>query len=190
MDLIHLQWRKTDKRIKRFLRRRLRPALRRRIRSVRTAAKPLVPRTLRPAARKIYYFPADTIEVLLGRRDALVPPKGSIFIGEGDFKRRGDRFFRHFLNPGELKPYERVLDVGCGQGRMAVPLTSYLSSGVYEGFDVVPQAIQWCQKNITSRYPNFRFREVSEIYNKEYNPGGQRKASEYKFPYEDESFDF
>ena len=158
---------------------------------VRTVAKPFVPRRLRPAARKIYYLPADALDSVLGRRDVLVPPMGSIFVGRGDFKRTGNRFFRHFLERGGLKPDEHVLEVGCGVGRMARPLTSYLSSSArYEGFDVVPQAIRWCQKNITPRYPNFRFRLAEDIYNKEYNPAGKLKASEYKFPYEDESFDF
>jgi ubiquinone/menaquinone biosynthesis C-methylase UbiE len=183
--------REAVKRVKRLLRRRLRPAVRRRMRSVRTVAKPFVPRRLRPAARKIYYFPADALDSVLGRRGALVPPKGSIFVGRGDFERTGNRFFRHFLDLGGLRPDEHVLEVGCGLGRMAVPLMSYLSSsGRYEGFDVVPQAIRWCQKNITPRHSNFRFRVAEDIYNKEYNPAGKLRASEYKFPYEDESFDF
>ena len=52
-----------------------------------------------------------------------------------------------------------------------------------------PKGIAWCRENITSRYPNFRFR-VADIKNKEYNPGGRFAASEYRFPYADASFDF
>ncbi len=172
--------------VKRLVRRRIRPAVRR---TVKAAAKRFVPRRIRPAARKIYFFPADTLDLLLGRRDALTPPKGKIFHNPNAYKRIGNKFFRHFLDLGDLKPDERVLEVGCGIGRMAVPLTRYLDGGEYEGFDVMPEAIEWCQRNISSKYPNFRF-QVADIYNKEYNPRGTRRASDYEFPYEDESFEF
>ena len=127
---------------------------------------------------------------MLGRRDPLTPPKGRVFFGGGDFNRVGEEYFRYFVDLGGLSPDERVLDVGCGIGRMAVPLTRYLDDrGSYEGIDVFPKGIAWCQENITPRHPNFRFR-VADIKNKEYNPGGRFAASEYEFPYADASFDF
>lgn len=56
-----------------------------------------------------------------------------------------------------------MLDVGCGSGRMALPLTGYLNSeGRYAGFDISQKAIAWCQEHITSAHPNFQF-EVSDI---------------------------
>ncbi len=173
--------------LKRFVRRRIRLAVRR---TLKPAAKRFVPRRIRPAVRRIYFFPTDALTFLLGRRDALTPPKGKIFHNPNAFKRIGNEFFRHFLDLRNLKPDEHVLEVGCGTGRMAVPLTSYLrGGGEYEGFDVIPEALEWCQEHITSKYPNFRF-QVADVYNKEYNPEGVHKASEYEFPYEDESFDF
>lgn len=110
-------------------------------------------------------------------------------IGGGDYEVVGKEFFNFFLNLCELKPNERVLDVGCGLGRMAMPLTTYLRDGSYEGFDIVAESINWCKQNITRKYPNFQFR-LSDVYNKQYNPAGRYKASEYRFPYEDASFDF
>ncbi len=120
------------------------------------------------------------------------PPDDLIYVGEGPkaFERMGEEFFRHFVELGDLKPDEWVLDVGCGIGRMAIPLTGYLSGkGGYEGFDVVPKAIRWCEENITPEYPNFRFRLV-DIFNKRYNPKGKYRAENLAFPYEDASFDF
>jgi ubiquinone/menaquinone biosynthesis C-methylase UbiE len=91
---------------------------------------------------------------------------------------------------GKLDPDEKILDVGCGIGRMSVPLTSYMSNkGEYHGFDIVPEAVKWCQKNITPRFGNFRF-ELSDVYSEYYNKGGHYKAHEYKFPYETGCFDF
>jgi SAM-dependent methyltransferase len=150
----------------------------------------LIPSSVKPAARRVYYLPADALDSLLGRRKPLTPPKGKVFFGGGDFNRVGEEYFWYFVELGGLKPDERVLDVGCGIGRMAVPLTHYLDGrGSYEGFDVFPKGVAWCQEHITPKYPNFRFR-VANIHNKEYNPSGRFAASEYEFPYEDGSFDF
>ena len=51
------------------------------------------------------------------------------------------------------------------------------------------RAIEWCQRVITPRYPNFHFR-FSDIHNSFYNPRGRFRDFEYRFPYADESFDF
>jgi SAM-dependent methyltransferase len=168
------------------LRRRIRPVARR---TIKAADKRFIPRRIRPAVRRIYFFPTDALDFLLGRRDTLAPPKGRIFHNPNAYKRIGNEYFRYFVDLGGLKPDERVLEVECGIGRMAVPLTDHLWDGDYEGFDVMPGAIEWCQGNISSKYPNFRFR-LADVYNKEYNSGGTHRASEYESPYEDESFDF
>jgi SAM-dependent methyltransferase len=80
------------------------------------------------------------------------------------------------------------LDAGCGVGRVAIPLTKWLE-GSYEGFDVVPEAITWCQKNITPHRPNFRF-SLAKLRNQKYNRQETGDAAEYDWPYEDSSFDF
>jgi SAM-dependent methyltransferase len=72
---------------------------------------------------------------------------------------------------------------------MAVPLTEYLSSkGEYQGFDIVKNGIEWCQKKISSRYPNFHFRQV-DIRNDLYRSAGSNAAG-FRFPYDKEYFDF
>jgi|WetSurMetagenome_2_1015567.scaffolds.fasta_scaffold22595_3 SAM-dependent methyltransferase len=152
--------------------------------------KRLVPLRLQPVARRIYNFPMEVADRLSGRTDALTPPRHLMFVGGGNFKRSGERFKGFFIDLGGLKPQDRVLDVGCGVGRMAIPLTGYLDQqGSYEGFDIVGEGIRWCQKKITGRHPNFRF-QVADLYNKTYNPTGRYRAHEYPFPYPDASFDF
>lgn len=146
---------------------------------------------MKPIKRKISSLLEDTLISLLGRRDDLTPPQRTLFVGGyADFKGVGEEFLRYFVELGGLKPHERVLDVGCGIGRMAVPLTTYLDkNGSYEGFDIVADGIHWCRKKITPKYPHFRF-HLADVFNEKYNPHGRYRASEYHFPYERESFDF
>lgn len=151
---------------------------------------PAIPRPIRWTLRRIYLLPVDALERLSGPKDPMTPPKSRIFTGgvEG-FGRSGDRLVERLAEVTGLTPKSKVLDVGSGIGRLAVPLTRYLDEdGFYEGLDIVPTGIQWCTENITPRHPNFRF-TLADIHNSEYNPGGRLPASEYRFPYPDGHFD-
>jgi len=140
--------------------------------------------------RRIYFLPVDLFESLTGKRPAGIPPRGLIFVGYGDYIRQGQKFLQYFREYGELQPHHHVLDPGCGIGRMAYPLTSYLSAeGSYDGFDIVRTGIDWCNRNISTRYPNFRFKHI-DLYNKLYNTSTKTTAKEFDFPYNDNSFDF
>jgi ubiquinone/menaquinone biosynthesis C-methylase UbiE len=126
----------------------------------------------------------------LSLRDQLTPPKKMIFVGHGDFKKTGDEFLQYFIEKGGLKPDDQVLDVGAGIGRMALPLTEFLSEkGSYDGIDIVPKGIHWCSKKITPLFPKFQF-HLADIYNQLYHPKGKQQASAYRFPFNDASFDF
>jgi SAM-dependent methyltransferase len=146
----------------------------------------------RPPLQRLRYLllvPLAGVDVLLGRRRDLVPPRYLDFVGAGGFEAIGDEFLQYFIDIGGLRPQDRVLDVGCGVGRMARPLTKYLTTGSYEGFDIVSRGIHWCQNNISTRYPNFYF-QVADIRNRKYNPKGRFPPSEYRFPFKDGEFDF
>jgi SAM-dependent methyltransferase len=148
-----------------------------------------LPKPLKTFLKKLYYFPVDLLEMLT-KRDGMIPPRSMIFIGGGDFIKIGEGFKQHFIDLGHLQPNERVLDVGCGIGRMAIPLTNYLSAeGEYWGFDIVKKGIDWCQKRITPKFKNFHFLH-SDVYNRYYNLHGNIRAQDYRFPIENEFFDF
>ena len=118
----------------------------------------MIRKPLASTARTVLDLLGDACDRVTGRRDALTPPRRLQFVGGGDFRAVGQHFLHLFREVGDLRPDERVLDVGCGVGRIAAALTGYLSTKArYEGFDVVPEAIRWCQRAITSRHPNFRF---------------------------------
>jgi len=150
----------------------------------------LLPASFRLLARRIYFLPVDTYEYIAGKRPKGVPPRGKIFIGHGDYKKQGEKFLAYFQELAGLKPEHAVLDVGCGIGRMAVPLTHFLSiSGSYEGFDIVKSGIDWCKKHITTEFPNFRF-QYTGLYNQLYNTSDKADAGNFSFPYASGKFDF
>lgn len=141
-------------------------------------------------ARKILYFPLDFYNFVFRHDKDTLPPVWKNYSGDGDFQKIGNEFFKYFTDYKLINSKSKILDVGCGIGRMAIPLTKYLDiDGIYEGFDIMKESITWCQKNISKSYPNFNF-HFSNIYNKEYNPGGKYSGSDYKFPFEDNHFDF
>jgi ubiquinone/menaquinone biosynthesis C-methylase UbiE len=141
--------------------------------------------------RRIINFPRDSFDALIGRRDPLVPPHGLWFVGgEREYAATNDEFMRYFVELGRLEPDHRVLDVGCGIGVMASRLTKFLSpSGTYDGFDIVRIGIDWANKNIGSRFPNFRFIHT-DVFNKHYNARGRLDPNAFRFPYESDNFDF
>jgi ubiquinone/menaquinone biosynthesis C-methylase UbiE len=119
-----------------------------------------------------------------------LPPDELIQAVGGGFQRVAFEFLDYFIRLANLKPTERILDVGCGIGRMAYALAGYLSLlGRYQGFDVVDKLIEWPRRNISNTYPNFRFRKV-DLYNKWYNPTGKLRPDSFRFPYENNAFDF
>lgn len=120
-----------------------------------------------------------------------MPPWERHFIGDGDFRAIGVEFLQHFVRLGGLKPTDAVLEIGCGIGRMALPLTRYLAypQGRYEGVDIVADGTSWCSHNITPHYDNFRFTHL-DFYNQVYNPQGRQQPELVALPFLPESFDF
>lgn len=118
-----------------------------------------------------------------------VPPHALIQCGDGDFRAIGAEFLGHYVGRAGLQPNERVLEIGCGVGRMAVPLTQYLDErGSYDGIDVGAAGIAWCAATITPAYPNFRFVHL-DLAHPLYNPAGTLDAAAVRLPFGDGAFD-
>lgn len=128
----------------------------------------------------------DTLDVLCahlaGNRFLPAPPPELMTCGDGDFRAIGAEFLGHFVRLAGLAPHECVLNLGCGVGRMAIPLTQYLlEQGSSEGLDVDAAAIAWCARTITPVYPSFRFRHL-DVAHPLYDPNGALPADAVTLP--------
>jgi SAM-dependent methyltransferase len=154
---------------------------------------------IKQAATRLYHKGSGTRPVpssLSG--DDLVPPgwmfsdpdrvDGSHDVQE--FISIGESTIGWFIEYEGLAANHHVLDVGSGIGRMARPLTRHLTNGgSYDGIEIASYKVAYCRDVIGARFPNFRFHHA-DVFNKYYNPAGKVRASEYRFPFADNSFDF
>jgi SAM-dependent methyltransferase len=120
-----------------------------------------------------------------------IPPPDQLFVGDGDYRAIGAEFMGHAVHLGGLRRDAHVLDIGCGIGRLAVPLTQYIdpARGSYDGVDPVRSGIDWCASIVTPAYGNFRFHHL-DIRHAIYNPTGAIGGSEVVLPFGPAAFDF
>jgi len=161
------------------------------------AVRRVVAGPLKPVVKQAMCVAVDCADALLGRRTPLTPPSKLrvrvgpflTYIDSAKYRAVGEEFFGYLVDLCGLEPHHLVLDVGCGCGQTAAPLSRYLGPrGSYEGFDIDHAAIEWCRRSIGVRFPRFGF-TVADVSNAYYNPEGTRSSCEYRFPYEDASFD-
>jgi SAM-dependent methyltransferase len=161
-------------------------------RTVRGLVRTWTPPPVRSFVQVLSCSALDAIDLVAGRRDPLTPPRRLLRLStdpRSDFRSTGRTSVEFLVAQCRLRPDSRVLDVGCGVGRLAVALSGFLSAaGRYEGFDVVPAQIEWCQRHVAARFPNFQF-QLADVRNDAYNPGGHVRAADYVFPYDRASFD-
>ncbi|MBU3759696.1 MAG: class I SAM-dependent methyltransferase [Candidatus Omnitrophica bacterium] len=129
-------------------------------------------------------LPQDSSE-----KTALHPPAELVNLVGGDFASVGAEFLGYLKTLSRLRPEHAVLDIGSGCGRLAAPLSSYLGpGGRYEGIEIHAESVRWCRENIHSQSAPFRF-QTADIFNGFYNPQGSVAARDYRFPFEEGTFD-
>jgi SAM-dependent methyltransferase len=115
-----------------------------------------------------------------------LPPKRLRFMGESDqsFLSVGDQLVESLVDHVGLGEGARVLDIGCGYGRLAHALKRHGFSGSYLGVDVLRRHVRWCQKRLGDS--RFEFRHI-DIQNDRYNPKGELAVTDLDLG--DERFD-
>ena len=116
---------------------------------------------------------------MLSRKKPIPLPPGKYRMGGKHFK-NDDAFIRTAVRDVErlekfagLNENSRLLDWGCGAGRLAIGVREHFKSGRiadYHGVDVQPELIEWANANLSGQ--GFRFTCV-DVTNERYNPDGQ-----------------
>jgi ubiquinone/menaquinone biosynthesis C-methylase UbiE len=128
--------------------------------------------------------------------ESTLPPVEYMRLVSGDqpnlrehFERAGRQLAVHLGNREMLEPGARLLDIGCGCGRVARHLLGS-SIAAYAGFDRHRGMIEWAQSHIGSRDDRFRFQHVDVQSGYEELDGdvGTASAAQFVFPYEDGLF--
>lgn len=110
-------------------------------------------------------------------------------VGDGDFVLVGAQLTRNLQDYAGLKASDQVLDVGCGNGRVAEPLSALLAKGGggYIGFDISRAGIEACRRRFAGQ-PHMRFEHL-DVWNGEYNASGKLAEVDTVFPAADGSID-
>lgn len=150
--------------------------------TMKTLVKKFIPLPVRVRLKGLGYAFMDWYHPRAAKR---VPARTKTFIGEGNFVGIGDSFFRTLTKYG-FQPEHDILDIGCGQGRMARPLVGQLN-GRYCGVDINSEGIAWCRSQYDD-VPNFEFRHMN-VFNPLYNKSGAQSAQDCVLPLETGTFD-
>ncbi len=108
--------------------------------------------------------------------------------GGGRFARFGALIASYLQRYAGVTPSSRVLEIGCGCGRVAQGLVPLLEDGHYTGLDVERVALDAARSNRRLVGKAFRLEHL-DVQNPEYNPGGRAPAESFRFPLESGSFD-
>jgi ubiquinone/menaquinone biosynthesis C-methylase UbiE len=88
-----------------------------------------------------------------------------------------------------LHPKMTILEIGSGIGRDALQFVEILGQeGRFIGTDVTWDSVEWCQKNISTRYKNFQFHHFDAAHEL-YNPLGRMSSLDFSLPAADRSVD-
>ena len=109
---------------------------------------------------------------------------GAHFLEDADFVEGGVRDVRVLRRRAGLTRESRLLDWGCGAGRLAIGVKTLLGHVEdYHGIDIQPHLLEWARDNLTDEHTRFT---LVDAQNKRYNPSG---TTSYEIPAEPGSVD-
>jgi len=134
-----------------------------------------------------------TQERYVRHRGSILPPRRLRLCDE---KFKDDDYF---LKTAELEAerllarlgcttHSKVLEIGCGAGRLPIGILRKIGEIEYVGLDVLPDRIEWCRKYISGPHPSFQFRHLN-VYSERYNTNGKPIDGSFRFDYPSDYFD-
>lgn len=95
---------------------------------------------------------------------------------------------RRLIDNLQCTKKSRILDVGCGQGRLPIGILRLIGEVDYTGIDLHRNSIEWCKKYIGRANPSFKFKELN-LYNERYNKLGVKIDDKFRFDMNPKSAD-
>ena len=122
-------------------------------------------------------------------RGTVLPPRGMRF-NQADYQ--DDAFYLtsadseadRVVSTLGYTPDQYLVDLGCGQGRLAIGLARRFAVARYLGLDVSLRSIEWCRGAISARHPAYQFRHL-DVVNARYNPTGRPLTPAFRLPVPD-----
>ena len=109
--------------------------------------------------------------------------------GVDSFAQISDAHIRNLKNFIGISSEHSILEIGCGIGRDAIPLTKLLSkNGKYLGVDIIKRSVDFCNENISKNYKNFKFIHF-DVTDQLHNPTGTARTTDISLPIEKQSID-
>ena len=96
---------------------------------------------------------------------------GSEFKDDNYYLESAEKEANRLIDYFQCTQQSRILDVGCGQGRLPIGIFRVIGDINYIGIDVDLKSINWCKQYIELKHPFFKFKHLN-IYNERYNNNG------------------
>lgn len=153
----------------------------------------IVPKPLKLVVGPLYRGCLSGIDIIkrLGYYRSVIPPRHLRRSGINiqAYVSRGKIQAERCIKYGGLNSKTNMLEIGCGDGRLARTLINVITGGTYTGIEVNLNYVNFLNGEISRKYNNFRFIHA-DLFHSYYNPAGAQRTVEYLFPFQDESFDF
>jgi SAM-dependent methyltransferase len=94
---------------------------------------------------------------------------------------------RRLVELCDCKRQSRILDVGCGHGRLALGLLQVCPEVQYLGLDILKKNLHWCEKHFAA-YSQLQFLHL-DLHNERYNAGSSVINESFHFPLRDATWD-
>ncbi len=125
--------------------------------------------------------------------NSIIPAKelrsnGLTFHNDSFYIQTAETEARRLIEKLGCTPKSRILEIGCGQGRMVAGLLRLAGPVNYTGLDVHLPSINWCRKYIESREKSFHFEHL-DVLSERYNTGGKLINNNFRFDIKDKSID-
>jgi SAM-dependent methyltransferase len=111
-------------------------------------------------------------------------PLGGLNYYSSTFNESGQALVNFLITLCNLSSGKRILDIGCGTGRLISPLINIINPALYHGLEINSRYLNICrEKHKTCKFTHL------DLKHDEYNPSGTIDPYEFEYPYPDRSFD-